>query len=534
MWRSICGRSKYRVASAERIVILSGGNRFALRIGFRSRRIPFTCAQRKVRQGVRSALSIVSGTVERNPWEAAGTVKLQGIPSASSGQALRLRLVFRKGEDKSPLRMRIGEYMIKAVRGTRDLLPPETALWNFVEAAVRDVFRAYNFQEIRTPIFEATELFARGVGEETDIVAKEMYTWEDRGRAESDKGQSLTLRPEATAGIVRAYIEHKLGDRGLNKLYCIGPMFRRERPQKGRYRQFYQIDAEVIGPPSAGSESPARDAEVLEMLATLLDRLGISGWTLELNSVGCPQDRAAFNEALRKALEPVVGKMCVDCQRRAVTNPLRVFDCKVPEDQPIIETLPRISQFLDEGCRKHFEAVQEILKAVGVPFVLNDRLVRGLDYYTRTAFEFTHGALGAQNAILGGGRYDGLSEALGGPAAPGIGFAIGEDRLVMSLQETAEGVVKKPNVYIAPLGAGMNAEAARLARELRRHDLVVDLGDETFRLKKSFEAATKAGAKYILIVGENEVKAEAFAVKNLATGEQVSVPRAGLPGKLRE
>src|SRR6202035_4373836 len=374
--------------------------------------------------------------------------------------------------------------MTKAVRGTRDLLPPETALWNFVEAEVREVFRAYNFQEIRTPIFEATELFARGVGEETDIVSKEMYTWEDRGRAESDKGQSLTLRPEATAGIVRAYIEHDLEKRGLNKLYCIGPMFRRERPQKGRYRQFYQIDAEVIGPASAGSESPARDAEVLEMLATLLDRIGITGWNLELNSVGCRNDRAAFNQALRKALEPVVGRMCADCQRRAVTNPLRVFDCKVPEDQPIIETLPRISQFLDEGCRMHFQAVREILTKVGVPFSLNDRLVRGLDYYTRTAFEFTHGALGAQNAILGGGRYDGLSEALGGPAAPGIGFAIGEDRLVMSLKQTAESVLPKPDVYVAPM-AGMNAEAARLAREVRRHDVVVELGDDAFRLTKS-------------------------------------------------
>ena len=423
--------------------------------------------------------------------------------------------------------------MIKAVRGTRDLLPPETALWNFVEEKVREVFRAYNFQEIRTPIFEATELFARGVGEETDIVSKEMYTWEDRGRAESDRGQSLTLRPEATAGIVRAYIEHKLGDRGLNKLYCMGPMFRRERPQKGRYRQFYQIDAEIIGPASAGSESPARDAEVLEMLATLLDRLGITEWNLELNSVGCPNDRSKFNEALRKALEPVVGKMCADCQRRAVTNPLRVFDCKVPEDQPIIETLPRISQFLDEPCRAHFDAVQEILTKVGVRFSLNDRLVRGLDYYTRTAFEFTHGALGAQNAILGGGRYDGLSEALDGPAAPGIGFAIGEDRLVMALKESAEGVVRKPDVYVAPLGAGMNAESARLARELRRHDLVVELGDESFRLKKSFETATKAGAKYILIVGENELKADAFALKNLATGEQVSVARGELARRIQ-
>jgi len=275
---------------------------------------------------------------------------------------------------------------------------------------------------------------------------------------------------------------------------------------------------------------------VLEMLATLLDRLGIKGWNLELNSVGCPNDRAAFDGVLRKALEAVAAKMCTDCQRRAVINPLRVFDCKVPADQPLIETLPRISQYLDEPCRKHFAAVQEILNKLGIPFQINDRLVRGFDYYTRTAFEFTHGALGAQNALLGGGRYDGLSEALGGPAAPGIGFAIGEDRLVMSLQESisAESVQAKPDVYVAPLGEGMNAEGARLARELRLQNLVLDLGDGAFRLKKSFEAATKAGAKYILIVGENEVKADLFSLKNLATGEQVSVPRAELAQRIRE
>ena len=532
--------------------------------------------------------------------------------------------------------------MIKAVRGTRDLLPPDTALWNFVEQAARDVFRAYNFHEIRTPVFEETQLFARSVGEETDIVSKEMFTWvegrdtteltlqaewlEKKAKDDPNIGwlvparlpnlrhlpdlelrppsgastfvafrrsasldsvrqlaqygngwcgmfdkqpilkivtavtpsglvreeakrsaieietidlqdveppQSLTLRPENTAGVVRAYIEHKLWDGGLNKLFYIGPQFRRERPQKGRYRQFYQIGAEVIGPSSAGSESPARDAEVIELLAAFLDRIGITGWTLELNSVGCAQDRPRFNEALRNALESVVSKMCADCQRRADTNPLRVFDCKVPADQPIIETLPRISHFLDEGCRTHFEQVKEILTAVGVPFTINDRLVRGLDYYTRTAFEFTHGALGAQNAILGGGRYDGLSESLGGPPAPGIGFAIGEDRLVMSLNRSAEEVIRKPDVYIAPLGAGMNSEGARLARELRRQDVVVELGDENFRLKKSFEAATKAGAKFILIVGEDEVKAGAFAVKNLTSGEQVSVPRQELAQKIQ-
>jgi len=425
------------------------------------------------------------------------------------------------------------DQMIKAIRGTRDLLPPDTALWNFVEKTVGEVFGAYNFQEIRTPIFEATELFARGVGEETDIVSKEMFTWEDRGRAQSEKNQLLTLRPENTAGVVRAYIEHNLQQRGLNKLYYIGPQFRRERPQKGRYRQFYQIGAEVIGPASSGSESPMRDAELLEMLATLLDRLGVTGWTLELNSIGCAADRARYNEALRQALDPVKDKMCGDCQRRAVTNPLRVFDCKVPEDQPIIEQLPRISEYLDEPCRQHFGQVKEILTSAGVPFTLNDRLVRGLDYYTRTAFEFTHGALGAQNAILGGGRYDGLSESLGGPPVPGIGFAIGEDRLVMSLGKTAEEVSRKPDVYIAPLGAGMNKEAIRLARELRRHNIVAELGDETFRLKKSLETGSKLGAKYALIVGENEVSTGVFALKNLATGEQKSVARNELAGAVR-
>jgi histidyl-tRNA synthetase len=423
--------------------------------------------------------------------------------------------------------------MLKAIRGTRDILPPESETWNFVEAAARDVFRLYNFHEIRTPIIEDLTLFQRSVGEETDIVGKEMFAWEDRARAESERGQWLALRPENTAGVVRAYIEHKLWEQpGLTKLYYMGPQFRRERPQKGRYRQFYQIGAEVIGPPTAGSESPARDAEVLEMLATLLDRLGITGWTLELNSVGCAADRARFNEALKKELSKVVDKMCADCQRRAQTNPLRVFDCKVPADQLIIEKLPHISDYLDDPCRQHFADVQEILKASSVPFTINHRLVRGLDYYTRTAFEFTHGALGAQNAILGGGRYDGLSEALGGPEAPGIGFAIGEDRLVMALQENAEAITRKPDAYIAPLGEGMDREAAGLARELRHHDVAVELGDASFRLKKSLETASKLGARFVVIVGENEIKSGQFAVKNLATGEQVNVTRGDLARKL--
>jgi histidyl-tRNA synthetase len=418
---------------------------------------------------------------------------------------------------------------LKAVRGTRDLLPPETALWNRIEATARAVFARYNFGEIRTPVFEDTSLFARGVGEETDIVSKEMYTWEDRARAQSEKAQSLTLRPENTAGVVRAYIEHKLGESGqLQKLYYIGPQFRRERPQKGRYRQFSQIGAEVIGPVTAGSESPLRDAEVLEMLATLLDELGITGWTLELNSVGSAADRVRYNEALRAALVPVASKMCADCQRRAVTNPLRVLDCKVPEDQPIIETLPRIADSLDEESKAHFAAVTAALDAAGVPWTRNHRLVRGLDYYTRTTFEFTHGGLGAQNALLGGGRYDGLSEGIGGPKAPGIGFAMGEDRLVLTLLALGSAQLdEKAAAFIAPLGEAQNAAALSLARELRHKGLKIELGEGSFRLKKSFETADKTARK-IVILGEDELKSGILTVKDFANGVQTKVPRAEL------
>jgi histidyl-tRNA synthetase len=423
---------------------------------------------------------------------------------------------------------------LKAVRGTRDLLPPETALWNHIEKTARQVFTRYNFGEIRTPIFEDTALFARGVGEETDIVSKEMYTWEDKARAQSEKTQMLTLRPENTAGVVRAYIEHQLGESGqLQKLYYVGPQFRRERPQKGRYRQFSQIGAEVIGPPSAGSESPLRDAEVLEMLASLLDELGITSWTLELNSVGSSADRARYNETLRAALVPVVGQMCVDCQRRAVTNPLRVLDCKVAADQPIIDTLPVIADSLDEASKAHFAAVTAALDAAGVPYTRNHRLVRGLDYYTRTTFEFTYGGLGAQNALLGGGRYDGLSEAIGGPKAPGIGFAMGEDRLVLTLLALEAAAPEKAHAYIAPVGEGMNAAALALARDLRRQGLRIELGEGSFRLKKSFESADKT-ARRIVILGEDELQSGILTVKTFATGMQTKVDRVELAAYLSQ
>ena len=445
---------------------------------------------------------------------------------------------------------------IKAVRGTRDLLPDQTPLWNKVEATARAVFARYGFGEIRTPIFESTELFARGVGEETDIVSKEMFTWEDRARAASEKAQSLTLRPESTAGVVRAYIEHKLGETGqLQKLYYIGPQFRRERPQRGRYRQFWQIGAEVLGPQTSGSDSPLRDAEVLEMLASLLDELGIRDWKLELNSVGNTEDRARYNLALKEALAPVKHLMCPDNQRRAETNPLRVLDSKDEADQEIINALPKIADYLGPDSSAHFSQVLAALDACGVPYHLNPRLVRGLDYYTRTTFEFTvTTGLGTQNAMLGGGRYDGLSEMLGGPKAPGIGFAIGEDRLILTLQAQNEADIKaaqeagaatgapdlshleigvpKLDAYIAPLGIAQNPAALKLARELRAQGLTIEVGDGSFKIGKSFGFAD-AIARNIILLGEDEVASDTATVKTFATGEQVKVERAQISNRLK-
>lgn len=413
--------------------------------------------------------------------------------------------------------------MIKAVKGTRDILPPSSAVWNYIEAAAREVFRRYNYQEIRTPIFEETTLFARGVGEETDIVSKEMYTFEDRD------GSSLTLRPEATASVMRAYIEHRLDQKpGLQKLYYIGPMFRRERPQKGRYRQFYQIGAEAIG-----SESPAVDAEVIEMVVEILRRAGLSGFKLLINSVGDPNCRPAYVELLNERLRDVAARLCGDCQRRAETNPLRVLDCKVPEDQPIIDALPSIQDHLCEACRTHFDAVCAMLRDRGIEFEIKPRMVRGLDYYMRTTFEIVHGALGAQNSVLGGGRYDGLAEALGSRVpAPGIGFSIGEDRLVMTIEEEHPGQrEQKLDLYIAPMGSDAQRHSVQLARELRETGLAVELGLEA-KLKRSLELANKMGARFALIVGDNEMAAGQYALKDMAAGEQEMVSRDRLAGRI--
>jgi histidyl-tRNA synthetase len=409
--------------------------------------------------------------------------------------------------------------LIKAVKGTRDLLPPSTDVWNRVEAKARDIFRAYNYHEIRTPIFEETQLFARGVGAETDIVTKEMYTFDDHG-------DSLTLRPENTAGVMRAYIEHRLDQKpGVQKLYYIGPMFRRERPQKGRYRQFFQIGAEAVG-----SESPMIDAEVIEMVVEILKGVGLSGFKLLINSVGDPNCRPQYVERLRQELKDAAPRMCGDCQRRAQTNPLRVLDCKVEADQPIIDALPSILDYLCDACRAHFDAVKQYLTDRGIEYEVRPRMVRGLDYYMRTTFEVVHGALGAQNSVLGGGRYDGLAESLGSKVpAPGIGFSIGEDRLVMSVE--GDQCPATLDLFIAPHGEPALRKAASLAREFRLAGFSAELGEG--KLKRSMEIANKIGARHVLIIGDNEIAAGRYALKNMTSGEQLDLTPAEIAERLR-
>jgi len=414
--------------------------------------------------------------------------------------------------------------MIKAVKGTRDILPPSSAVWNQVEAVAREVFRIYNYQEIRTPILEETALFARGVGQETDIVSKEMYSFDDRD------GSSLTLRPEATASVMRAYIEHRLDQKpGLQKLYYIGPMFRRERPQKGRYRQFYQIGAEAIG-----SESPSVDAEVIEMVIDLLRRAGLEAFQLLVNSVGDQNCRPQYVALLKEKLREVASQLCGDCQRRAETNPLRVLDCKVPEDQETINALPSIQDHLCEPCRAHFNAVKSHLDDRGIPYEVRPRMVRGLDYYMRTTFEIVHGSLGAQNSVLGGGRYDGLAEALGSRVhSPGIGFSIGEDRLVMAVEQSASVQREDPLVIVTfTAGDATRRTAANAAAELRAQGIRVEVAEG--KLKKVFEVANKLKARVALICGETETAAGEISMKDMESQVQVQIRRELLLEKVEE
>ncbi|HZP33406.1 MAG TPA: histidine--tRNA ligase [Candidatus Acidoferrales bacterium] len=503
----------------------------------------------------------------------------------------------------------------QAIKGVRDILPPESALWNRVEQGARSVFHSYGYGEIRLPIFEPTELFARSVGLATDIVSKEMYSFEDypvpgfeqdrsallavdlndaddvvslssdldmvvrrlkRAHAEGeldqkdeiilmqlvklrsevdfdnlirnlpqtsddlynavaetkrlveriDLGSIVSLRPEATASVVRAYIEHGMQTRPGNvKLYYIGPMFRRERPQKGRYRQFYQIGAELLGP----SDHPALDAEVIEMLLAFFARVNLHGAKLYINSIGDKNCRPAYVERLRGELQKVRDKLGPDSQRRIETNPLRVLDSKLPEEQPIIDKLPHIADHLCDACRAHYAELKRQLELRKIEYEENWRLVRGLDYYMRTTFEITAPGLGSQNAVCGGGRYDGLVELLGGPATTkGIGFAIGTDRLMLSLQEAGATAKCGLDAYIAWMGAAAYPAAVALARNLREHKLAVELPAQEMKFGKSLSLADRLGARFAVILGEDEVASGQFTVKRLADGEQKKLAQGDL------
>jgi histidyl-tRNA synthetase len=519
----------------------------------------------------------------------------------------------------------------QAIRGTRDLLPPETALWNRVEQTAHEVFATFGYGEIRLPIFEPTELFARAVGGETDIVSKEMYTFEDHGFVELEQvraaliitktfdikdvssfsafernvlnyvstlrerfnsaevpktpenervldsilnlfermndflkkyletpadlhadtfdqylmgvkqalrsfhfGDVLSLRPEATASVCRAYIEHNMQQQPQPvKLYYMGPMFRRERPQKGRYRQFYQIGAEVLG----GTDAPAIDAEVIEMLMTYFDKVGLHGATLYINSIGHNAEncRRGYVAQLKSALEKVKDQLGPDSQRRIDTNPLRVLDSKLESEQAIIATLPHIADHLCDDCKAHYAAVRRQLEVRGVLYQENWRLVRGLDYYMRTTFEITAPGLGSQNAVCGGGRYDGLVELLGGPPTKGIGFAIGEDRLILSLQESGKAKVEQGrDVYIAWMGEHAYAAAIRATKDLRNAGFSVELPPLEQKFGKALGQADKLGAKYALILGDNEVSEALWTIKTLSTGEQQKLPEPELLQFLRD
>jgi histidyl-tRNA synthetase len=511
----------------------------------------------------------------------------------------------------------------QAIRGTRDLLPPDTALWNRVEQTAHEVFTTYGYGEIRPPIFETTDLFARAVGSDTDIVGKEMYTFEDHDYIELERlrteilaqefeldelgsfgtflsrlekftkelqqaadrkaipltignilalkelsdyllsfenvraqqgaepvlrdpnfdadftrvqqalsrvrfGDVISLRPEATASVCRAYIEHNMQQLPQPvKLYYMGPMFRRERPQKGRYRQFYQIGAEILG----GPDAPAIDAELIEMLMTFFDKCGLAGTELSINSIGHAADncRRGYVAKLREELLKVKDKLGADSQRRIDTNPLRVLDSKLEHEQPIIATLPHITDHLCDECKTHYAAVKRDLDLRGVTYRENWRLVRGLDYYMRTTFEITAQGLGSQNAVCGGGRYDGLVELLGGPPTKGIGFAIGEDRLILSLQEGGKGAAPEGrDVFIAWMGQNAYATAIRAAKTLRKAGFRVELPATELKFGKALERASKLGSRFALILGDNEVQSGEWTLKNLANAEQQKLTEQAL------
>jgi histidyl-tRNA synthetase len=411
---------------------------------------------------------------------------------------------------------------ISGVKGMNDILPAEVGRWQELERVAREVFALYGYREVRTPAVEHAQLFARGVGEATDIVNKEMYVFEDKGE------ELLALRPEGTAGVVRAFIEHGAYVEGPQKWFYLGAMFRRERPQKGRYRQFHQIGCEAFG-----IAEPFIDAEQIALVHDYFGRLGVTA-RLKLNTVGDAACRPAYLADLKSYLSGRRAELCPDCNDRIERNPLRVLDCKVEACQPVLERAPRLLDRLCDGCRVHFDQVKGALDALGVAYEVDGRLVRGLDYYVRTAYEFTSDALGAQSAVAGGGRYDRLVETLGGPATPGIGFALGEERLAMILAKAGHDAPSAPPaVFFVTADADGAIEALRRAAELRRAGIACDLDPRGGKMKAQFKQAERVGARWAVVLGANEVRSGEAKLKDVRTREETPVPLAELAARVR-
>jgi histidyl-tRNA synthetase len=411
---------------------------------------------------------------------------------------------------------------IPGVKGMNDILPADIPRWHEMEAVAREVFALYGYREIRTPVVEHAQVFARGVGEATDIVNKEMYVFEDKGE------ELLALRPEGTAGVVRAFIEHGAYVEGPQKWFYMGPMFRRERPQKGRYRQFHQIGCEAFG-----IAEPILDAEQIALVDDLLARLGVRA-QLHLNTVGDAACRPAYLAELKAYLVQHKGALCPDCNDRIERNPLRVLDCKVEGCQPVLNGAPRLLDRLCDGCRTHFDQVKAALDALGVAYHVQPRLVRGLDYYVRTAYEFTSDALGAQSSVLGGGRYDRLVETLGGPPTPGIGFAVGQERLAMMLEKAGrEARPRTPEVFFVSADAEGALEALRRGAELRRAGIACDLDPRGGKMKAQFKQAERVGARYAVVLGSNEVRSGQAKLKDVKTREETPIELGKLMERLK-
>ena len=399
----------------------------------------------------------------------------------------------------------------QSIKGFKDILPGESAIWQQLAAEARKKFSTFGFEEIKTPIVERTELFSRGIGQETDIVSKEMYSFED------SKGRGLTLRPEATASVARAYIQNRLYQAfPVQKLYSIGPMFRHERPQKGRFRQFHQINAELFG--DAG---PKSDAEIILMAIFLLEDLPLGDLSLHINSLGCPECRPAFKEKLQATLQDKTDRLCVDCTKRLGFNPLRIFDCKLDSCKEVVSDAPVIVDFLCQGCSEHFHRVQEYLNDYGIAYTLDSKLVRGLDYYNKTTFEIQTALLGAQNAVAGGGRYDGLLKLLGGPDHPAIGFAMGMERIIALIEMSKTRKEKNPDLFIAAIGDAADRVSFIWAGKLRKSGLWVEWDYGSHGLKSQMKKAGRLQARKVLIVGDDEIKSGKGILRDMAGKDQM-------------